>query len=101
VPGPVLRVALLPAGGVRVKVPALARDGVIARVSLTGPGGTAYRTFDFSGRVTTEWGLNSGNATFGRVPPGAWRVTARAVDGRTWTGTAAVVAGAEVEVTLN
>jgi hypothetical protein len=101
VPGPVLRVALPPAGRVRVKVPALARDGVIARVSLTGPGGAAYRTFDFSGRVTTEWNLNSGYAIFGRVPPGAWRVTARAVDGRTWTGTAAVVAGSEVEVTLN
>ena len=101
VPGPVLRVAVLPAGRLRVKVPALAKDAATATVGLTGPGGIAYRTFDFREQVTAQWDLYSGQANFGRVPPGSWQVTAKAADGRTWTGSAVVTAGAEVEVTLN
>ncbi len=99
VPGPVVSVALPPAGMVRVKVPALTRDDTTATVSLTGPGG-AYRTFDYTGQVASQWDLYRGIQSFGRIPAGTWQVTAKTADGRTFTGSTAVTPGGVVDVTL-
>jgi len=98
-PGPVVRVALAPAGVVRVKVPALTQEDTTATVGLTGPGG-GYRTFDFSGQVTSQFDLYRGTQTFSRIPAGTWQVTAKAADGRTFTGTVAVTPGRAVDVVL-
>jgi uncharacterized GH25 family protein len=98
-PGPVVRVVLAPAGVVRVKVPALTQDETSATVGLTGSGG-AYRAFDFSGQVTSQFDLYRGAQTFTRIPGGTWQITAKAPDGRTFTGTAAVTPGGAVDVVL-
>ncbi len=100
VPGPPLRVVLQPAGQVRVIVPALAKEETAATVTFTGSGGV-YRTFEpFSNQITSQWDLFQGIRNFTRIPAGTWQVTAKAADGRTFTGTAAVVPGNTVEVTL-
>jgi uncharacterized GH25 family protein len=99
VPGPVARIALAPAGVVRVKVPALTQDDTTAKVSLAGPGG-AYRAFDYSGQVVSQFDLYHGTQSFSRIPAGTWQVTAKAADGRTFTGTTAVTPGGVVDVTL-
>jgi hypothetical protein len=98
VPGPVVRLLLAPAGIVRVKVPALTQDDTTATVSLTGPGG-AYRSF-YSEQVTSQFDLYRGTQTFTRIPAGTWQVTAKAADGRTFTGTVAVTPGGAVDVAL-
>ncbi len=99
-PGPAVRVVLLPAGQVRVTVPALAKEATSATVTFLGSGGAVYRTFDFNGQIASEWDLFQGNRNFTRIPVGTWQVTAKAADGRTFTGTAAVVPGGMVEVSL-
>jgi hypothetical protein len=99
VPGPAVRAILPPAGALRVKVPALTGDSTVVKVTLTGSGGP-FQGFDWDGRVRSEWDLYRGEADFSRVPAGSWQVTARAPDGRTWTGTATVTPGGSAEVTL-
>ncbi len=98
-PGPVVRVLLSPAGVVRVKVPALTQDDTAAKISLASPGG-AYRAFDFNGQITSQFDLYRGTQTLTRIPAGTWQVTAKAADGRTYTGTAAVTPGGAVDVVL-
>lgn len=100
VPGPAVRVVLLPAGQVRVTVPALAKENTAATVSFLGSGGVAYRAFDFNEQIASQWDLFQGHRSFPRIPVGTWQVTAKAADGRTFTGTAAVVPGGSVEVVL-
>jgi hypothetical protein len=99
VPGPAVRAVLPRGGSLSVKVPALAGDGTVATVTLTGPGGL-FHGFGWDGRVRSEWDLYRGEASFPRVPTGSWQVTALAPDGRTWTGTATVTPGGSAEVTL-
>jgi uncharacterized GH25 family protein len=98
-PGPVVRILLAPAGVVHVKVPALTQEDTTSTVSLTGPGG-AYRAFDFSGQVTSQFDLYRGTQSFSRIPAGTWQVTAKAADGRTFTGTATVTPGGAVDAVL-
>ena len=100
VPGPVVRAALPPAGTLRVRAPALSQDDALIKLTLTGPGGVPYRAFEWNDRVTTEWDFARGQRLFTRIPAGAWKVTATAADGRSWTGTAAVTAGGTAEVVL-
>jgi protocatechuate 3,4-dioxygenase beta subunit/5-hydroxyisourate hydrolase-like protein (transthyretin family) len=100
VPGPAVRVLLPPAGQVRVKVPALAKENTAATVSFLGSGGVAYRAFDYNEQIASQWDLFQGNRSFPRIPVGTWQVTAKAADGRTFTGTAAVTPGGVVEVVL-
>jgi uncharacterized GH25 family protein len=99
VPGPVVRVVLPPAGRLRIKVPALASGEVAAKVVLTGAGGL-YRGFDWDGSVKSEWELESGEIVLPQVPTGVWQVTARAADGRSWSGTATVTPGGVAEVVV-
>jgi hypothetical protein len=95
-----VRVVLPPAGQVRVMVPALAKEQTAATVSFLGSGGVAYRAFDFNEQIASQWDLFQGSRNFPRLPAGTWQVTAKAADGRTFTGTAAVVPGGSVEVVL-
>jgi uncharacterized GH25 family protein len=97
VPGPAIRAVLPAAGQVRITVPAL--EGGTAKVTLTGAGGL-YRGFDWDNSVKSEWELEGGALVLPRVPAGVWRVTARAADGRSWSGTATVTAGGVAEVGL-
>ncbi len=98
VPGPAVPVILPPAGQLQVQVPALADDPNV-RLVLSGAGGL-YRTLDSNGTVTSEWGLDGGSRFFDRVPAGVWQVTARAADGRSWSGTATVTPGGSAVVEL-
>lgn len=98
VPGPAVQVVLPPAGRLQVQVPALA-DGPDAKLVLSGTGGL-YRTLDWSGAVRSEWDLEAGKWSFDRVPAGVWQVTARAADGRSWSGTATVTPGGAAVVEL-
>ncbi|HEY4590704.1 MAG TPA: carboxypeptidase regulatory-like domain-containing protein, partial [Thermoanaerobaculia bacterium] len=97
VPGPAVHVVLPPAGQLRVQVPDL--KGGDASVVLSGAGGV-YRGFDWDGRVRSEWDLAGGSRSFDRLPAGLWQVTARAADGRSWSGTATVTPGGAAEVEL-
>jgi hypothetical protein len=97
-PGNGGRVVLPLPGALDLKVPALAGTRIGAKVRLTDANGKAYRT---------PWGdapaaidLDAGAHTFDRLAPGAWKVDVTAADGRTWTGTATVVPGGTVPVTL-
>ena len=99
VPGPVLRVVLPLAGQVQIRVPELAQSGVVAKVTLTGPGGF-LRVTEF-GILASEWDLYQGQAFLSRVPAGSWQVGVRAPDGRSWTGTATVTPGGLAEISLN
>jgi protocatechuate 3,4-dioxygenase beta subunit len=99
VPGPALHVVLPPAGQLHIQVPALAKGSAAAKAVLTGAGGV-FRALDWSGGVSSEWELAAGERLLGSVPAGVWQVTARAADGRTWSGTAAVTPGGTAEVVL-
>ena len=96
VPGPAVHVVLPPAGQLRVRVPDL--EGA-ATVVLSGAGGV-YHGFDWDGRVRSEWDLAGGSRSFDRLPAGVWQVTARAADGRSWSGTATVTPGGSAVVEL-
>ncbi|HEX6903936.1 MAG TPA: carboxypeptidase-like regulatory domain-containing protein [Thermoanaerobaculia bacterium] len=99
VPGPAVRVVLPAAGALRVKVPTLVGESVVAKLVLTGPGG-AFRAMDFSGKVVSEWELFQGIRNLDRIPVGVWQLTVRTSDGRSWTGQATVTAGGTAEATL-
>jgi protocatechuate 3,4-dioxygenase beta subunit len=99
VPGPAVHAVLPPAGQVRIQIPALANDPVEAKAVLTGAGGV-YRDFDWDGSVKSEWPFHNGGTNLPRVPAGVWQVTARAADGRTWSGTVTVAPGGVAEVGL-
>jgi uncharacterized GH25 family protein len=96
VPGPAVHVVLPPAGRLSVQVPDLKGD---AKVVLSGGGGV-YRDFDWDGSVRSEWDLDGGARSFDRLPAGVWQVTARAADGRSWSGTATVTPGGSAVVEL-
>ena len=99
VPGPAVHVILPPAGQLHIQVPALANDPAAVKAVLSGAGGV-YRALDWHGGVSSEWDLAAGERLLDRVPAGVWQVTARAADGRTWSGTAAVTPGGVAEVVL-
>ncbi len=99
VPGPAVHVILPPAGQLRIQVPALANDRAAVKAVLTGAGGV-YRALDWLGGVSSEWDLAAGERLLDHVPAGVWQVTARAADGRTWSGTAAVTPGGVAEAVL-
>lgn len=100
VPGPVLHVVLPPAGRVEIRVPDLAQSNVIAKATLTGPGGP-LRFTGFGGTVESEWNLYQGRAFLSHIPAGSWQVVVRAPDGRSWTATATVTPGGLEEITMN
>ena len=99
VPGPAVRVILPLAGQLHIQVPELAEHPAAAMVVLTGAGGL-YRAIAGDGSVSAEWPLDAGGLSLDRIPPGVWQVTARAADGRSWSGTATVTPGGSAAVEL-
>jgi hypothetical protein len=97
-PGNGGRVVLPLAGGLDLKVPALAGTRVGAKVRLTDAQGKPFR--NAWGDSPTTFDLDAGAYKFERLAPGAWKVDVTAADGRTWTGTATVVPGGTAPVTL-
>ncbi|HSF39514.1 MAG TPA: carboxypeptidase regulatory-like domain-containing protein [Thermoanaerobaculia bacterium] len=98
-PGPVVQVVLPQPGQLRVRVPALGKDGVAATASLTSPNGAPLRLLGWEG-LKSQWDLRSGILNLDRLPPGSWRIAVQAGDGRTWTGATSVAPGQTAEVTL-
>ncbi|HEX3128595.1 MAG TPA: carboxypeptidase-like regulatory domain-containing protein, partial [Thermoanaerobaculia bacterium] len=97
-PGNAGRVVLPLPGGLDLKVPALAGTRLGAKVRLTDAGGKPFRTP--WGDAKADFDLDAGALKLERLAPGAWKVDVTAADGRTWTGTATVVPGGTVPVTL-
>ena len=50
--------------------------------------------------MRSEWDCDNGRTALSRVPAGVWQVTARAADGRSWSGTATVTPGGAAVVEL-
>lgn len=98
-PGSLGRVRLPPAGRLTVIVPELASEEASAQITLTGPGGRPFRTWG-AGRIDSRHLIVNGQLTAGRLMPGTWQVSVTAVDGRTWSGSTAVVAAATATLTL-
>lgn len=98
-PGNAGRVVLPQAGGLEIRVPALADGTVGARLRLTDSAGRPYRA-PWGGQALGEHPLILGSRELQRVAVGAWKVTVVADDGRTWSGTATVVPGRVERVTL-
>ena len=97
-PGNGGRVVLPLPGSLDLKVPALAGTRIGAKVRLTDAGGKPFRTT--WGDAKSAFDLDAGALKLERLAPGAWKVDVTADDGRTWTGTATVVPGGTVPVTL-
>lgn len=98
-PGNAGRVVLPQAGGLEVRVPALASDPAPARLRLTDAAGRPFRA-PWAGQAQGEVVLSHGAGTLQRVAVGTWKLTVTAGDGRTWSGTATVVPGRVEQVTL-
>ncbi len=99
VPGQLGRVQLPAGGGLQVTVSDLV-DGTSATVRLVGPDGRPHQAIGWSGNVTAQWRLRGGHHTATNLAPGTWTVEVTAADGRAWSGSAAVAAGATADVTL-
>ena len=91
---------LLPLGGsLQVWVPALETEG-IAAVSLRGPDGRLFvSALGRSPLRPGQWPLHAGRATIPQLLPGIWTLEV-SHRGQTWSGSAEVVAGRTVDVTL-
>lgn len=98
-PGPVVQVLLPAPGNLWVKVPALAKSGATATVTLTSAAGQPLRLLRWGG-LRSQWDLRAGILNLDSVPPGTWKITVQAADGQTWTGTASVAPGQTAEVLL-
>ena len=54
-----------------------------------------------SGKRLAAFALEAGALKLQRLTPGTWRLDVKADDGRTWSGTATIVPGGTVQVTLD
>lgn len=98
-PGNAGRVVLPLPGVLDLEVPALFTARVGARVTLTGENGKPFRTA-WGGNLNS-FELQAGALRLERIGPGTWKLDVLADDGRTWSGTATVVPGGTVQVTLD
>ena len=98
-PGHAGRVILPPPGGLSLRVPALADGQAGAKVRLSDPRDKPFRTL-WGGQAVAELDLTAGTLSLQRLPPGAWRVTVTAGDGRTWTRTAVIAPGSTAQLIL-
>ena len=99
VPGPPVRLALAPAAAVELRVPALAGEPSIAKVTARGADGAPFRLPGW-GAVQSEWSMTAGRSRLDGLPAGSWTVEARAPDGRLWSGTVTLVPGQTAELVL-
>ncbi len=98
-PGHAGRVILPPPGGLSLRVPALADGQAGAKVRLSDSRDKPFRTL-WGGQAVAELDLTAGTLSLQRLPPGVWRVTVTAGDGRTWTRTAVIAPGSTAQLIL-
>jgi len=98
-PGNAGRVVLPLPGVLDLKVPALLMARIGARVTLTDQSGKPFRTAWRENQKGFE--LEAGALKLQRLAPGTWKIDVLADDGRTWSGTATIVPGGTVQVTLD
>ncbi len=98
-PGNAGRVVLPLPGVLDLKVPALQTARVRARLTLTDQNGKPFRTP--YGETLKGFELEAGALKLERLAPGTWKLDVAADDGRTWSGTATIVPGATVQMTLD
>jgi carboxypeptidase family protein len=100
VPGPPVKVALRRGGELDVRVPELYDDAATAKLVLVD--GDGQRLVVPGGRVLTqEFDVYAGRTSVRHLHAGPWTLTARAADGRVWTGTTIIPpTGGETEVEL-
>jgi hypothetical protein len=98
-PGNAGRVVLPLPGVLDLKVPALLTARIGARVTLTDQSGKPFRTA--WGENQKGFELEAGALKLQRLAPGTWKLDVLADDGRTWSGTATIVPGGTVQVTLD
>lgn len=100
VPGPLLRVALPRGTRLTVRVPELAGDPRIARVTLVDAGGQPLRLPGWQS-LRSEFDLRYGLGQVRGLTAGAWNLTVRAADDRIWQTTVVIApGGGESEVSL-
>jgi protocatechuate 3,4-dioxygenase beta subunit len=100
VPGPPVRLALAPAAAVDLRVPALAGEPAVAKVTARGADGAPFRLPGWGGVVQSDWNMAAGRSRLDGLPAGAWTVEARTPDGRVWSGTVTLVPGQTAELVL-
>jgi hypothetical protein len=99
-PGAAVPVLLQPACRLSVQVPELTESSTVATVSLEGDDGQPFQSLSWTGSPRSEWRLSSGRIEFGSLPPGNWRVTVAAADGRSWQGSSTTSAATSAELLL-
>jgi protocatechuate 3,4-dioxygenase beta subunit len=85
-PGASVPVLLAPATRLRVTVPDLEESGALATVRLSDAAGKVFHSLGWSGRPQSEWRMAQGQIELVSLPPGAWKVTVKTPDGRSWSG---------------
>ena len=73
---------------------------MLAMVKLTGAQGRPFQSLSWTGRPQNEWRMTGGELEFGSLPPGSWKVTVAAGDGRSWTGDSTTRTGETTELLL-
>ncbi|MEM7582602.1 MAG: carboxypeptidase-like regulatory domain-containing protein [Acidobacteriota bacterium] len=100
-PGEQGRVVLPPGGALHIKVPELEDDLTPTRVRLTGPDGRPYVGLGYVLMLAAgEWMMAAGQSLVPQLTPGPWTFSIQHSDGRSWSGSANVVAGTVTEVTV-
>ncbi len=99
-PGPPVPVVLPPACTLRISVPALAGTSVAATAVIRDSDGRPFRSLAWFSDPVAEWRIRGGETEIDSLPPGSWRVTVTAADGRKWEGVATTSPGAPASVAL-
>lgn len=100
VPGEPLAITLPDAGRLRVRVPELASQNVLAKLSLVRQDQQPFWTLGPGGSIEQSWTLRGGKGTVEGIPAGQWFVHAEAADGRVWLGSVVTQGIGEVSVSL-
>jgi protocatechuate 3,4-dioxygenase beta subunit len=99
-PGPAVAVALSPATRLQVSVPELGSGGGLATLRVAAPDGAPFHELSWTGQPRAEWQVRNGRTEVVSLPPGTWRVTVAAADGRTWQGESTTSPASAAEVVL-
>lgn len=100
VPGELGRIVAPPGGSLLITLSELGESAASATIRLTDPDGRPHRFLDYRANVSSELTLRGGRARAANLAPGVWTVYAVASDGRSWSASAAVVAGAETAASV-
>ncbi len=98
-PGHLGRLQLSPGGALHLVVTELEGSSEMTTLALTGPDGRLFQNPAAFG-PQGEWPMAGGTADVPHLPPGPWSFTVRHVDGRRWSGSATIVAGATAQARL-